>query len=270
MKKYIFVGLLGLFLPFSTDAAEKIDSYDVGIRANRDGTIVVQEKIIFNASNVKESEFIRTIPLKYSFGDTKYSIGVSQINVVNEKNEQVTFEMSGGSEGRVITMKNETIAGSTKIQYLISYLVEGALAFRSDHDELNWRVIPNESHSTIGPISAGMSFLNDMDIRDIKVTCAIEGVTAHPCSHKLARSQWGGRTDGILISNEGVRSDESVVLSVSFPRGIVRQPTTLERWFLFMKEKKALVYGTGVVLVVVGLVVWRSVTPLKKESEPPV
>lgn len=269
-KKIFFVFLCVLFFPFAGHAAQKIDSFDAGMRVNRDGTVVAQEKIIFEASNAKESEFVRTIPLRYSFGDSKYSISISQINVVNEKNEQVKFEVGGDSDNRVITMTSGTISKPTKVLYLISYLVEGALSFRSDHDELNWRVIPNQSHATIGPISAGVSFLNDMDIRDIKVICTIEGTAAHSCAHKLARSQGGGRTDGILVSNENVKSDESVFLSVSFPKGIVRQPTTLEGWFSFLKEKKVWVYSVVAVLLVVGLIVWRAITPLKKEIAPPV
>ncbi len=137
----VIFGFIVLYLFPQKIHAETIDSYDVGISIQKDATIRVQEKIMYDFGNVERHGIYRTIPLTKSNDSSKsFRMVLDSISVLRDGIPE-TFSIEGSkTEGKIkIGRAASTING--KHEYDIRYIVKGSLTYFSDHDELYWNAI---------------------------------------------------------------------------------------------------------------------------------
>lgn len=126
---------------------EQISSFTTEISIQKDGSIRVQEQIVYNFGDnaVDRHGIFRTIPITKTNAEGKvFRMEIKEIAVTDKNGEPMQFEET--REGKQISLKigdaDRTVSGL--VEYRISYTVRGAITYFSDHDELYWNATGNE------------------------------------------------------------------------------------------------------------------------------
>ena len=128
---------------------ERIESYDVSIDIQRDGSIAVTEAIVYDFAGAEHHGIFRTIPVRYHHDDRFdriYRLRVLSVDGSPGTPDQYKVIKSGSSLEIRIGDPDRTITG--RHEYTITYRVEGALNGFADHDELYWNAIGSEWETT--------------------------------------------------------------------------------------------------------------------------
>lgn len=136
---------------------EYIQSFDSNIKINKEGTIDVVEKIVYDFDDLYKHGIYREIPfIKTNNVGKKLWLDFDVESVKDESGRSYSYKQTEGE--RLMRLKigdaNRTITGVHT--YIISYKVKGALAYFSDHDELYWNVTGNEWTVPIARITSGV------------------------------------------------------------------------------------------------------------------
>lgn len=229
--------LLGPYSAF----AEDIKSFHSNIYIQKDGSILVQENIEYDFKNALRHGIYRDIPYRYNSGFTKYSVRLDVEAVTNFNEEPYIYEVnqSGGWANIKIGDPNRKISGLHN--YRIEYTVRGAIGFFEDHDELYWNVTGDEWRVPI--LSSGADVYFDEDIAEgVKAACytGVPGSTNQDCEQKITDSGVKFRTSGSLNSGEGL------TIIVGLPKGIIKEPSGLSKfwWFIYDNWAFALPFAT--------------------------
>ena len=112
--------------------AEQINRFDATIQINKNGTIYVSEKILYDFETLNKHGIYRTIPYTKTNDDGKnFRMSIDRISVVNEFGKSYHFTTS--YEDDTLQLKigdaDRTITGVHT--YTISYTVSGALTYFS-------------------------------------------------------------------------------------------------------------------------------------------
>lgn len=221
MKKILFCLLLFLFTVTSVQA-EQIKSFDSQININKDGTINVEEKIIYDFGSLSRHGIFRTIPfIKKNQEGKKFALEFKDFKVIDENGNPYPFKET--KEGEFIKLKigdpNKTITGAHT--YIISYKVFGALTYFSDHDELYWNVVGNDWLVDIGKAKVQVFLPEEIKEDQIKIDCfsGIYGSKEKNCRFYLLHDRV---KDGIIFeATKLLNRGEGLTIVVGFPKNIV-------------------------------------------------
>lgn len=128
--------------PAGAQAGEQIRDYQVSLRVNSAGSLLVSEDITYDFGAEERHGIFREIPVRFHYDDRYDRIyDVEDVSVRSSPGTpvQVERETSGGTLSLRIGDPDRTIRGVHR--YLISYRVDGALNGFEDHDELFWNAI---------------------------------------------------------------------------------------------------------------------------------
>src|SRR3970282_2463989 len=135
--------LLICFLSLPAHSEEIKDFYSE-IFISSDGSINVQEDIEYDFGYELRHGIFREIPHKYEIGIKNYNLRMNVIRVTDFEENLYSYKVSR-ERGRVIVRIGDPDKEITGVQdYRIEYLVDGAILFFKDHDELYWNVTGNE------------------------------------------------------------------------------------------------------------------------------
>ncbi len=178
MKQKLFVLSLSLFvfLTFRTSAyAEKIDSFDVGIVAHKNGVMDVTETIKYDFEYGNRHGIFRYIPLYSRVGDLYRVIKIDNVKVErNGKKEK--FETTKTREQIYFKIGNANKEITGKHTYKISYTVENGIGSNYEtHDEIYWNVTGND---WLIPIEkASVNLTTDFGVKTDRVACFTRDAT---------------------------------------------------------------------------------------------
>jgi len=158
----IYITLLTFFFSVFTDtayAAESISRFHSDISIAQSSQITVVEVISYDFGTTPRHGILRKIPYKYSNEEgKKFKLDISFISVEDENGKPYPYTTSNSGDN--LTLKigdpNKTISGAHN--YYLTYTVEGAIRYFSDHDELYWNVTGNDWELPIGLATARMRF----------------------------------------------------------------------------------------------------------------
>lgn len=198
MKKILLVifGTLVFGLSSFIVNAESIKNFDVEIEVNKDGSIEVLEKILYDFDWEERHGIFRDIP--NSYGEEGIKADVDFLSVTDEDGDFYTFnsEYVHGYDRIRIGDPNKTISGEH--WYYITYTVDGVINGFEDHDELYWNVtgdmweVPIESSSVLVRLPVG----DGSEIRDVTCYTGYLGETYSDCTFdfagRVARYQMSG------------------------------------------------------------------------------
>ncbi len=247
MKKAVFfltLLLAVLLVPrFASATEESIKDFNSQININKDGTIGVTEKIIYDFDNNQKHGIYRYIPeIKTNSQGKKFRMDFSGISVADENGQPYLFTLT--NSGDKINLKigdaNRTITGIHT--YFIRYKVAGALTYFSDHDELYWNVTGNDW--TVPILHSGQEVILPTEIsqNEIKTVCYVGPV--------------GSTETG--CQSRPLSSGEGVTIAVSFPKNIVAvlEPKEVVLFFSTLLGKIV------IVLLIILAILWYIVYPL--------
>lgn len=120
-------------------SGERIRSYDVDIRIQPNGQLLVVERIDYDFADNEHHGIFRDIPVRFPFDNTfdrVYPIHVESVTATGGASAKTKTSTNGGTLEIKIGDPDKTVTG--RHVYTITYRVDGALNGFSDHDELYW------------------------------------------------------------------------------------------------------------------------------------
>jgi len=198
---------------------EHINAYDVAIRIERDGSLLVVERIDYDFDGVSRHGIFRDIPNRLLY-DKRYDrvFPIEHISVQGSEGTPDKFKVTnGGGELHIkIGDPNRTITG--RHTYTISYRVRGALNGFADHDELYWNAI-------------GTSWEVPIDSATVQVTApstltgiaCFQGETGSTLECSQARADGPTATFG----QANLSPYQGMTVVVGLPKGVVPAPAPI-------------------------------------------
>lgn len=142
MKRLFFL-VLTCFILTSTSLAEVIRSFDVQANIQRDGRLVITEKIRYDFDDLERHGIYRSIPLSRRVGKGYQNLVIKPLAVLRDgQPERFVTATSAARINLKIGKAETTLTGVHN--FVITYLVDNGLTNYADHDELYWNVTGNE------------------------------------------------------------------------------------------------------------------------------
>jgi uncharacterized membrane protein YgcG len=252
---------------------EQILRYDVAVAIQRDASILVTERIVYDFGGQARHGIIRGIPVQYPYSASYDRITPLTVRSAGSPDApaQYTMDNTGGTVTIKIGDPDRTVTGVHT--YTLTYLVRGVMNAFADHDELYWNATGNGW--------------------DVPIAAATVRVTAPGAPQKAAC--WAGPpgaarscqqariTDGdATFTQAGLGPHEGLTVVVALPKGVVAAPHPvlqekrgLQQAFAFTPVSAGVSGGLLVLLAGLGaLVVARGRrrergTPAARHEEPP-
>jgi uncharacterized membrane protein YgcG len=232
---------------------ESVRSYDVDLRIEPAGTLLVTERIDYDFGAYERHGILRDLPVRFRYDDRYdrvypvHVLGVSGSpgtpDQYEVENVDATLRIRIGDPDRTITGRHG---------YTIVYRVEGALNGFADHDELYWNAIGTQWQVPIE--HASVKVTASAPISRVACYAGPLGSTT-PCA--------SSRVDGptALFAAANLSWNQGVTVVVGFPTGMVAAPRPIldERWSLaraFSATPGTLGMAGGVLLAALLVLGW--------------
>ena len=233
--------------------AERIVGYDARIAIQRDGSILVTEKITYDFGNDRRHGILRVIPVRLRYNGTYDRIYPVEVRSVHSDTTAAEYdvEKSGSALGVRIGDPNRTVTGVHT--YWLTYLVRGGLNGFADHDELYWNAVGNQWDVPIDQATVRVS--------------APTVVTRAACftgpSGSTAACERAVVTRGVArFRQAGLGPGDGLTVVVAIPKGVVvvpgpilREQWSLQRAFALTPVSAGAAGGLLAVLAVLGALV---------------
>jgi hypothetical protein len=198
--------------------AETIRDFGDTIRIHSDGKITVEETITYDFESSQKHGIYRIIPtIKSNDKGKSFRLTLSDIQVTDQTGVKMPFTVTTEETMKNIKIGDPNVTITGVKQYTISYTVEGALTYFSDHDELYWNITGN---AWVYPIRrAHATIILEQSDPGIKLTSTCytgkSGSTEKHCLANAKGNEITVETSGELSANEGL------TIVTGFPKGLV-------------------------------------------------
>jgi hypothetical protein len=234
--------------PARAQAAERILAYDVDLRIEPSGSLLVSERIAYDFGVSDRHGIFRDLPVRFRYNDRfdrVYPVHVLKVSGSPGTPTHHELEDVDATTLRIrIGDPDQTITG--RHDYTIVYRVEGALNGFPDHDELYWNAVGTQWAVPIERASA-----------KVRAPAAIGQVACYAgpsgSGAQCGSSGADGSTASFATTQLGMY--EGMTVAVRFPTGAVPTPRPIldERWSLaraFSATAGTLGVAGGVLLLV--------------------
>jgi uncharacterized membrane protein YgcG len=242
----------GFAVAGSAAADERIVSYDSTIRIEADGMLEVTEQITVRAEGERINRGIyRDFPTRYQdrYGN-RVVVDFQMLGVERNGAEEPWFTERRRNGVRINTGDDTAIERPAVHRYTLRYRTSRQIGFFADHDELYWNAIGTGWAFPIDAGSVEVTLPQPVPVAAL----AAEGYTGPQGAKGQAyaatlpapgRAQW--RLTAPLAPGEGL----TIVLS--FPKGVLAEPTTGQRWVWFFSDNRALLLAlAGLAILLIG------------------
>lgn len=205
-------------------AGERVRNYDSVLDIQNNGTVNVKERIVYDFGDLQKHGIYRNIPIAFQTKMGWLKTRVSNISVTDEPGAPYGFTTSYPGNDLQIKIGDANVLVSGEKTYDISYTISRAINFFSDHDELYWNVTGNGWQVPILEATAKVSLPGQVPAASITAACysGLSGSTS-VCG-KLSTG-----VSGADFSQTNLGSGGGLTIVVGFPKGIVAQPTLLQK-----------------------------------------
>ena len=229
--------------------AEEIKSFAVTAKIQDNASVQISEKIVYDFGTEEKHGIFRNIPYKYKIAAGNFTLRFDDISVTDEQGNKIKFDTSKKGLDIIIKVgdKNKTITGINT--YIINYTVKNAITYFADEDEFYWNVTGNDWGVDRSNISATVFLPGNPPTSSIKAAC-YAGVYGDdtPCAEKII----GNPT---YFNQPQLTPGRGLTIAVSFPKGLLRQPTQQEKTMAFIRDNIILLLPIVVFLILLWL--WR-------------
>jgi uncharacterized membrane protein len=216
---FFLVFILSAFVTSARAYAEEINSFDVEIQINTNGTINVKEKVDYNFAEPRHG-IVRSIPFtKTNNENKKFVMAVDNINVTDTAGTDVPFSATKNSDKFSLKIGDAEKTVTGRHTYVINYRVSGALTYFNDHDELYWNVTGNEWEVPIRSVRSQIRIPSVLNQDQISSSCytGSRGSTQSLCTTQFAINR---TTTTVTTQAQGLNSGEGMTVAVLYPKGI--------------------------------------------------
>src|SRR5215470_5481171 len=207
----------------------RIEKFDEQVTVLPSGAVDVTENITFRFIGHWNGVY-REIPVEYNTPQgMNYSLFLSVKSVTDGSRAKLKFESSRDRHYRKLKIYVPNAENTTKA-IVIEYTVSDALRFFEDHDEFYWNVTGDEWDMPIASVTANITLpVGATGIR----TNVFTG--AYRSTGKQAEAQVVG--NGVEVQTTApLGYHEGLTIAVAFDKGIVHEPTALDKTNLFLRS----------------------------------
>ncbi|MBE9548747.1 MAG: DUF2207 domain-containing protein [Proteobacteria bacterium] len=236
MKKLI--GLILLCCLSVATAEERIHEYLVDISIQADGSMLVTESIDVNNEGVNIKHGIyRDFPVYYKDRKgIKYKVDFGVISAQLD-GADVPFKLADrGNSKRLYLGSKNSLAPVGRHIYTINYRTNYQLGFFADHDELYWNAIGPDWLFPIERVSVRVVLPEQVGANDISTefyTGKYGAAGQDARSGSLEGGAWFETVQGLPPKN-------GFTIVMSFPKGIVAEPTTAQKFQRMLRDNAAI------------------------------
>lgn len=246
----------------TAQAAEEILSFRSDIVVNPDSSLNVTETIQVRATGKQIKRGIyRDFPTRYrDHAGNNYVVDFELLETLRDgmlesaKTEAYTepFAFSGL---RIYLGRKEHLLAPGIYSYTIKYRTTRQLGFFRDHDELYWNVTGDNWSFPIRSAEAHVFLPGNATALAMEAYTGSKGAKGQ--DYRVATGNYG---EIVFRSTRSFATKEALTIVVSWPKGLVREPTPEERARNFLKDNLYLLLGLGGLLVVLFyyLAVWQA------------
>jgi uncharacterized membrane protein YgcG len=208
------------------DSSERITSYDTSIDIQRDGSILVNEKITYDFGANERHGIFRKIPVRFRYNSRYDRIYPLEVQSVYSPDAPDQYDVTNDGPYAVIKIgdPDQTVTGQH--EYMISYLVRGSLNAFADHDELYWNAVGDQWDVPID--KATVRVTAPVPLTRVRCFSGPAGSTSS-CTARLDVA------NGVEFGQVALGPQEGMTVVAAIPKGVVVPaplPILKERWSL--------------------------------------
>jgi len=250
-----------LFCP-ALFAAEKITHFDSLVTVEKSGRLTVTETIsvVSEGKQIRRGIF-RDFPTKYT-ADNGRSLKVSfkLIEVKRDGKPEPHHTEKMGNGVRIYIGDKNTFLKSGPYTYTITYQTDRQIGFFLDYDELYWNVTGNGWAFPIERATATIFLPQEASILQHSVYTGVQG-SKHSDAH--ASEQYSNRIQ--FETTASLPPKHGLTIAVSWPKGIIQEPSSVDKAFFIAQDNSAELLGFAGLLV---LLLYYTITWAKVGKDP--
>ena len=244
MSTRLAAALIGLLLSAAALAQEQILRFDSAIRVLPDSSMQVTETLRVRAEGKQIRRGIfRDFPTDYRDRvGNRIRVGFDVLAVTRDGVPEPFFTERYANGVRVYIGREDRQLPPGEYEYAISYQTNRQLGYFADHDELYWNVTGNGWAFPILRASASISLPG----RVPRSSMAIEGYTGPAGSAgRDFSAQLDADSRAFIRSTRALQPGEGLTVVVSWPKGVVAEPSAMQRaaWLLGDNRGLAIAFG---------------------------
>lgn len=215
---------------------EQISRFRVDIAIQTDATIRVTETITYDFGVNERHGIFRTIPVSYKARGGTFRLRLSDVTVADADGTPSLFTRSRTGGDTKIKIGDPDTLVTGEHTYVISYTVNRAINYFDDHDELYWNATGNEWTVTIEDAQAAVKLPSAIAASELQTNCFQGSLgSTEPCD------SFALLADGATFRTGSLDIEEGLTIVIGFPKGIVYEPTALERILATARDNGILV-----------------------------
>ncbi|HSA60114.1 MAG TPA: DUF2207 domain-containing protein [bacterium] len=232
-------GVVGLLDQYDR---ERILSYRSEIQVNADASMEVTEtiRVVALGADIKRGIY-RDFPTEYRTPwGFRTSTGFRVIEVLRDGRPEPYHTEAQSNGMRVYAGDKDVLIPPGVYTYVFRYRTDRQVGFFPDHDELYWNVTGNGWKFPIDEATARVRLPAGVARSDVKT----EGYTGDQGATEknfTASVEAGGAA--VFRTTAALEPSQGLTIVVTFPKGVVREPTQPEKWAFFLKENRMEVFG---------------------------
>jgi len=240
-----------LLIPTAVIAQERVLSFDSVITLAEDGSMTVAETIRVRAegTNIRRGIF-KDFPTRYldRFGN-RVVVKFEVLGVERDGQSEPWFTERLSNGVRLYAGDENTFLQPGNYSYTFRYRTDRQLGFFQDFDELYWNVTGNGWEFAIESASARVMLPAQVSASDI----SMEGYTGPfgSTGQDYTVSVFDGGAS--IRTTRPLARQEGLTLAVTWPKGIIEEPGTLQRFAYLLDDNLGLLLG---LLTLVSIVIY--------------
>ena len=245
MKGIFFASLLLLVMPLA--AQERILSYDSEVQIGADGSLDVTERIAVRAegNNIRRGIY-RDFPTRYRdrYGN-RVAVDLQVIDVQRDGKPEPWFTEKKPNVVRINTGNDDFLPVPAEFTYTLRYRTTRQLGFFADHDELYWNAI-----------GTGWDFPIERGSVEVRLPSPVPMDRIQVEAYTGAQGQKGDAYDAKVTSpgiarwllTQPLAPREGFTIVMSFPKGLVAQPSSTQRWLWLLKDNRGVLIALAALI----------------------
>ncbi|PKN03780.1 hypothetical protein CVU75_00490 [Candidatus Dependentiae bacterium HGW-Dependentiae-1] len=242
---------LSVQVPLTRALQERITSFESDITVHVDSSLTVRETItVFSLGQSIIHGIVREFPTRYTdYLGTRYEV-FFDVHQVRHNGLLVAHSVHDVANGKKIYIGDS----STRIAlgehtYSIVYTTKRQLGFFPDHDELYWNVTGNGWRLPIEKVRATVHLPEASQAQSAQAYTGFQGERGNDYTQIIEGS------NVIFSTTRPFTPFEGFTLVVTWPKGVVLEPTSFEKISWFFKDNWALLLIMLGLLAIWGLAV---------------
>ncbi|HET9048195.1 MAG TPA: DUF2207 domain-containing protein [Chiayiivirga sp.] len=230
-------------------AQERILAYDSSIAVQADGSMDVEERIRVRAEGHQIRRGIyRDFPTRYKdrYGN-RVVVDFQVKDVLRDAKPEPWFTENIANGVRLNTGNDDFLPTPAEFTFTLRYRTTRQLGFFKDHDELYWNAIGTGWVFPIESASVDVTLPQPVPVADLKAE-GYTGIQGSKAQDLAASIPAPGQAHWQLT--EALMPYEGMTIVLSFPKGLIAEPSALTRAFWLLKDNR------GVLIALLGFVVF--------------